>query len=599
MKKIITIILLVVLTAMVSQAAAATGIDEKLIPAFFTGAPAVSRPASNDEITTNMQKLELLYRLVERDFLFDIDHKAVYENMAKGLFTGLGDEYSAYILSEDAADFSEETSGTYGGIGAYISKNYIEYRDYTKPETYMVNITSVFPGSPAETAGLRSGDLISHIDGEAVDDWEANEASKALKGTPNTPVVLSIKRGNSTFDVTVIRKIVSVPTVSVDMLENGIGYLRITQFTNSTGDQVRKELLSFMKQGISALILDLRDNPGGIVDSTMNIADMLLADQTIVHVNSKNSTNNRTFVASSNTIVPEDMTVVVLVNKGSASSSEILSGALKDNGRATLIGTTTYGKGLIQVVSPFGDGYYTLTTSQYRTPNGNDIHKVGIPVDIELEDVQIDDEQMDTYMEFINSNVAADFVQEHPEFTAENMELFMDTVVGEDPPLEKDVYRLLRDASMFSRCPSTRDLLQTPSTTVCSSGRWSSWRPASNARICTAHHIPWDRIVFRVRQGCPLPDTRPTDEGGVQLRRQGCHRSLLGYHNHCNRQGRMPAFLQESGNGTGFRHRFPPLVPGSLPGNSSLPMPLQRQEDGADNQTNDRTWRDPDHPRLK
>jgi carboxyl-terminal processing protease len=210
MKKIVTIILLVVLTAMVSQAAAATGIDEKLIPAFFTGAPAVSRPASNDEITTNMQKLELLYRLVERDFLFDIDHKAVYENMAKGLFTGLGDEYSAFILSEDAADFSEETSGTYGGIGAYISKNYIEYRDYSKPETYMVNITSVFPGSPAETAGLRSGDLISHIDGEAVDEWEANEASKALKGTPNTPVVLSIKRGNSTFDVTVIRKIVSV-----------------------------------------------------------------------------------------------------------------------------------------------------------------------------------------------------------------------------------------------------------------------------------------------------------------------------------------------------------------------------------------------------
>jgi carboxyl-terminal processing protease len=198
-----------------------------------------------------------------------------------------------------------------------------------------------------------------------------------------------------------------------------------------------------MKQGISALIIDIRDNPGGIVDSTMNIADMLLADQTIVHVNSKNSTNNRTFVASSNTIVPKDMPVVVLVNKGSASSSEILSGALKDNGRATLIGTTTYGKGLIQVVSPFGDGYYTLTTSQYRTPNGNDIHKVGIPVDIEIEDVQIDDEQMDTYIEFINSNVAADFVQEHPEFTAENIELFMETVVGEDPPLTNDVYRLL------------------------------------------------------------------------------------------------------------------------------------------------------------
>lgn len=453
MKKIITIMLLVVLSAFISQAAAATGIDERLIPAFFTGAPASTRSFAQDEITVNMQKLELLYRLVERDFLFDIDHKAVYESMAKALFTGLGDEYSAYIISKEASDFNEDTTGTYGGIGAYISKNYLEYRDFSKPETYMVNITSVFPGSPAESAGLRSGDLISHIDGQAVDDWEATEASRALKGTPNTPVVLTILRGSTTFDVTVIRKIVSVPTVSVDRLPGNVAYLRITQFTTKTAEQVRKEMQAFLGEGLSAMILDLRDNPGGIVDSTMSVADMFLSDKTIVHVNSKNSTNNRTYVASSNTLLPPDIPLVVLVNKGSASSSEILSGALKDNGRATLIGSTTFGKGLIQVVSPFGDGYYTLTTSQYRTPGGNDIHKVGIPVDIEVKEIEIGEDLMELYTEFANSPVVSEFVDEHPGFSEANVQLFLDTVVGPEPPLELDIYRLLVRREYLSRMP--------------------------------------------------------------------------------------------------------------------------------------------------
>jgi carboxyl-terminal processing protease len=444
MKKIKFIATLVVLLASINQVVAATGIDEQLIPALFTGTPKTSFSQSpKDEISVNMQKLELLYRLVERDFLFDIDHKAVYESMAKGLFSGLEDDYSAYILSKDAADFSEDTSGTYGGIGAYISKNYLEYRDFTKPETYMINITSVFPGSPAEAAGIRAGDLISHIDGESVEDLEATEASHALKGTPNTPVILTIKRGQNTFDVTVIRKIVTVPTVSSDIIYNRIGYLQITQFTNSTGDQVRDNLIELLDSGISSLIIDLRNNPGGIVDATLSVADMLLSDKTIVHVHSKSPSENRTYVSSSRVLVPQDMPIVVLVNKGSASSSEILAGALKDNNRATLVGSTSFGKGLIQIVSPFGDGFYTLTTSQYRTPGGNDIHEVGIPVDIEVEDYTIEDEDMETYLEFINSGAIEDFIEVHPEFSDNTMELFMDTVVGDNPPLNKEVYRLL------------------------------------------------------------------------------------------------------------------------------------------------------------
>jgi len=440
MKKFIGALLLII---SIGHIAAANGSSDKLFPSFSFDRLRPSVTQSNDEISVAMQKLELLYRLVDRDFLFDIDYDAVYESMAKGLFTGLKDEYSAYIVSQEASDFSEETSGRYGGIGAYISKHYLEYRDFSKPETYMVNITSVFPGSPAENAGLKAGDLVSHIDGEPVDDWEAAEASKNLKGEANTPVILTIVRGSSTFDVTVIRKIVNVPTVSIDHLDNGIAYLRITQFTNSTAKQVYDELKQFVDEGMSALVLDLRDNPGGVVDATLSVADMFLSDAPIVNINSKNDVQDHIYRASKGTLVPSNLPIAVLVNKGSASASEILSGALKDNHRATLIGSTTYGKGLIQVVSPFGDGYYTLTTSQYKTPNGNDIHKVGIPVDIEVEEPHIDEEHMEEYLLLLNSGVAKEFVEEHPEYSPENVELFIDTNVGSDPPLERDVYRIM------------------------------------------------------------------------------------------------------------------------------------------------------------
>ncbi len=453
MRKLKTFLLLVILVLFVGQATAATGVGESFIPSFLGPSFPSSDQTRQDEIAINMQKLELLYRLVSRDFLFDIDHETVYESMAKGLFSGLDDKYSAYILSKDAADFSEDTSGTYGGIGAYISKHYPEYRDYSKPETYMVNITSVFPGSPAEKAGLRSGDLISHIDGEAVDSMEAEEASRALKGKPDTEVILTILRGQAVFDVTVLRKIVTVPTVSADILDGGIGYLRITQFTQSTAQQARKELLIFLEEGVEGIILDLRDNPGGIVDTTLSVADMFLSDETIVHIRGKQSDRDQTLRSSKGTLIPEEMPLVTLVNKGSASASEILAGALQDNQRSPLIGTQTFGKGLIQIVSPFGDGYYTLTTSQYTTPSGAEIHTVGIPVDIEVDDVHIDEDEMEAYLEFTNSGVVEEFVAEHPGFSFENVQLFLDSVVGEDPPFNEEVYRVLVRREYLNEIP--------------------------------------------------------------------------------------------------------------------------------------------------
>ncbi len=427
---------------MATQTIVSSGVDEQILPALF--APSSNtRVAKEDEISKNMQKLELLYRLVERDFLFDIDHKMVYEEMAKGLFEGLEDEYSAYIVSKESTDFSEDTLGTYGGIGAYISKNYLNYRDFSDPKTYMINITSVFPGSPAESAGLMSGDLISHIDGEPVDDLEADQSSKALKGPAGTVVVLTIKRGELSFDVKVTRKNVQVPTVSASALDNNIGYVQITQFTESTAKQVQEKLQEINLNSLSSLIIDLRNNPGGIVDSTLRIADMLLSEGKIVQIHSKDAARDKVYVASEAILIPKEMPVVLLVNGGSASSSEILAGALKDNKRATLIGTTTFGKGLIQVVSPFSDGYYTLTWSQYKTPNGNDIHKVGVPVDIEVKGMKVDEENMEVYLEFVNSGVAETFAKENPLGTLEDYETFIEQYMPKDSVLDELVYRIV------------------------------------------------------------------------------------------------------------------------------------------------------------
>ncbi|MGD1831847.1 MAG: S41 family peptidase [Sphaerochaetaceae bacterium] len=428
------------------------GNEEQIIQDLFQDGT-IQIDESADEISQNIEKLEQLYRIVDRDFLFDIDHKAVYEEMAKGLFEGLNDEYSAYIVSKESTDFSEDTLGTYGGIGAYISKNYLEYRDFTKPETYMINITSVFPGSPAEAAGLLPGDLISHIDGEPVDDLEAEDSSSSLKGEAGTDVVLTIYRNGRTFEVTVTRQNIQTPTVSASVIGDDMGYLQITQFTESTAMQVQQKLEEIGISTLSSLIIDLRNNPGGIVDGTLRIADMLLDQGIIVQIHSKSADKERVYIASPPVLVPESIPVVLLVNEGSASSSEILAGALKDNERATLIGTTTYGKGLIQIVSPFDDGYYTLTWSQYKTPDGNDIHKVGIPVDIEVDAMTVAEEDMDEYLNFIQSNIANDFVQGHPEGTQEDYNEFLSEELPEERNLSDDIYRLILRRAYLMELP--------------------------------------------------------------------------------------------------------------------------------------------------
>lgn len=378
-------------------------------------------------ITKNLNSLGSLYSLINNLSIYEIDDTKAFETMASALVDSLGDEYSYYVPKEFATEYEEQATGLYGGIGTYLVKRNPNDIDLDDPETYMVKIVSPFPGGPADRAGLRSNDLISHINDEAVDKLTATEASLKLRGEPNTEVTITVVRGSSSFDLTLKRELVESPTTDYGIINNHIGYLIISQFTEKTAEQTIKAIDEMLKNNIDSLIIDLRNNGGGVVDDATNIANLFLNGQTIVTTKYKETLEKNTEIVKSNEkiIVPMDFPLVLLVNKGSASSSEILTGALKDNDRATVIGTQTFGKGIMQQVFKFGEGFVQFTIANYLTPSGENIHKIGITPDIVLEEHEYTEEELKIYEELMNNNEVSKFVDENPSFSQENIEKFV------------------------------------------------------------------------------------------------------------------------------------------------------------------------------
>lgn len=385
-------------------------------------------------IKDNLNTTFSLYQFIDSYSIYDLDQDKAFDAIASALVDSLGDKYSVYIPEDEIEDFTETSLGTYSGIGSYILKLNPNNIDMEDPETYMIKIESPFPGGPAERAGLRAHDLISHIDGEAVNNLTGTEASNKLKGLSGTEVVLTVHRGDKVFDVTLTRQVITIPSTDYDIINNHIGYLRISQFIENTDTESANAINSMLNDGIDSLIIDLRNNGGGIVSAATNIANLFLKDQTIVTTENKKTLSNNTnvTVAGSDTIVPTDFPLVVLVNAGSASSSEILTGALKDNNRATVIGTQTFGKGIMQQIFSLKNALLKLTVAQYLTPNGDDINGVGIAPNIVMEDDELSDETMDKYEEIMNDDALSTFVEENPDYTQENLEKFADEYTSEN-----------------------------------------------------------------------------------------------------------------------------------------------------------------------
>ncbi|MCR4584732.1 MAG: S41 family peptidase [Lachnospiraceae bacterium] len=324
------------------------------------------------------KKIEYIEKLIHKNYIDDIDKDAIAEGVYDGLMESIDDPYAAYYSPEEWISMQQSNQGIYYGIGAYLQKD---------TELLYPRITGVIAGTPAEEAGLKEGDIIEKVAEEDVYDLDLTDVVTKIKGEEGTYVHLTIVRGEAgsrevkEFDV--VRRKVETPTVSWEMKENDIAYIQISEFDAVTVDQFAEALAEAKGKRMKGLILDLRSNPGGSLAAVVDIARMLLPQGRIVYTEDKYGKQNNYNCDGTHEI---DVPMAVLVNGYSASASEILAGAIKDYKKGTLIGTTTFGKGIVQQIFTLEDGSAVkLTVSHYYTPNGNDIHKVGIEPDIKLE----------------------------------------------------------------------------------------------------------------------------------------------------------------------------------------------------------------------
>ena len=312
--------------------------------------------------------------VLEEKYMGEIDDEALIEGAIKGYVSALGDPYTTYYTKEEMDELMEETTGNYVGIGIYMTLDL---------ENNAIYVVKPMEGSPAEEAGIQAGNLITKVDGKQYSGEELDQASNAIKGEEGTTVKLEILRDGETQELEVERRKIVVSHIVEKKFDN-VGYLLIEDFDGGCAKEFEEKYKELESQGIDRLIIDLRNNGGGVVDEAVSIADMLLdKDDTILITKDKKGNEEITKSEHNPTIT---MPVVVLTNGYSASASEILVGALQDNERATIVGTKTYGKGVIQEVDRLSDGSgLKITIEEYYTPNKNEINKVGIEPDEEID----------------------------------------------------------------------------------------------------------------------------------------------------------------------------------------------------------------------
>ena len=373
--KIIAVVLLVITTA------------------FVTRMITVRQVLSSNE---NFGKVIVLEKYLRENYLYnkDIKDENLEAGLLKGLVAGLGDPYSQYLTAEEMAKLSETTTGKFQGIGVIISPD----------EDGTVTVISPIKGSPADRAGIESGDKILKINGKDFSAEKINEASKEMRGEKGTTVkILLLKKKNlKTEEVEIKREEIKIDSIIKDKIGD-LGYIGITMFDEETGKDFVKALNELTREGVKGIILDMRGNPGGVVDAAVEIGDAILPKTSFVTLKDNKGEVVQDYKLDDSY---NDIKMVVLVNEGSASASEILAGAIRDLDRAKIIGKKTYGKGVVQNVMslPGGDGL-KLTTSEYFTPSGKSINKKGIVPDIEVdlpddvEGIGIDYKDTDTQLQ--------------------------------------------------------------------------------------------------------------------------------------------------------------------------------------------------------
>lgn len=329
------------------------------------------------DVFENNSKIMSVKNYIDDSYLREVDEAALLEGQLKGMVQALDDPYSVYMTQDEFTSFTQQTAGIYGGIGVIV----------TPGEDNFITVVSPIEDTPGEKAGIKTGDKIIKVNGIEFFAENMDEAVKVMKGKPKTEVTLTIMRKdkegkNQVIEMKIIREEIRLVTVKSDIIEGNIGYIKITSFDEITYEDFKTHLTSLEKSNVKGLIIDLRNNPGGLLNICAEIADELLGEGDIVYTQTKKGEKDYLRSDKNQTTLP----LVLLVNEGSASASEILAGAIKDHKRGQIIGTTTFGKGVVQRIRDLNDGSgLKLTVSEYFTPNGINIHGIGIVPDLVLE----------------------------------------------------------------------------------------------------------------------------------------------------------------------------------------------------------------------
>jgi len=395
--------------------------------AFFFFLSVVFLPANisaqsdyESEYTKNahMQYLRYVYEFLQAYYVDPVSPDLLYKGALEGMLNAIGDPYTTYISSDTSLgrDLQDTQTGSFGGIGVTITKKAVSTPEFPA----YVEVTSPIDGTPGWRAGLQPGDYITEIDGVRTDTINQDEVLSKLRGKPGTPVSLKILRGKALeFSVKITRAVIEVPTVKYAMVDGEVGYAKLITFNPNSATRLQEAMADLQKKGAKKIILDLRNNPGGLITSAIDVASVFLHEGFVVSTKSRIPSHNKVYdVNKKIKKLPLNIPLVLLINQGSASSSEIVAGALKDYKRAYLVGNTTYGKGLVQQIVPLSkEDSFKFTVSRYYSPSDANIDKLGIPPDLKIENESFVDDEEKEAIRLIESNEIPKFTHSKPQIS--------------------------------------------------------------------------------------------------------------------------------------------------------------------------------------
>ena len=390
--KVYKVVMLILITAIVTFMITSIGMYNYFVKTNQGRIAVVESIEKNgDDYSTLNAKLQIVKDYLNDNYIGDLNLDKMIEGAIKGYVEGVGDDYTEYLSKDEYEELIVNVTGDFVGIGIYM---------YKDKENNLVVLAPI-EKSPAEEVGIEAGDVILAINGESCNEMDINVASSKIKGESGSTVELEIQRGTEIFKKTVTRRNVEIKDSSSKILDGNIGYITLASFNTDCSKEIINYMKEFQNKGINSVILDLRNNTGGIVDDAISISELFIEKGNIV-LHSYNKAENETIIKSKSGEF-KDIKLVVLVNEYSASASEIVTAALKDNKAATIVGTKTYGKGVMQEIQPLFDGAIKITIEEFKTPNGDTINKIGITPDIVIEDDvnTIEDEQLQKAIEIL------------------------------------------------------------------------------------------------------------------------------------------------------------------------------------------------------